>query len=77
MNTLEMYGVCHEIYRDFTGKNTYAETDENILNFIFRLYNTTVIDCEEIKALWIEWLTSGILSINIQIQDARNRIANY
>lgn len=77
MNTLEIYGICHEIYRDFTGKNTYAETDENILNFIFKLYNTTEIDCEEIKALWIEWLTKGILSINMQIQNARNRITNY
>lgn len=50
-NTLDMYGICHEIYRDLKGKNVYAETDENILNFIFRLYNITEIDCEEIKAL--------------------------
>lgn len=77
MNTLDMYRICHEIYRDFKGKNTYAKTDENILNFIFRLYNTTEIDCEEIKSLWIEWLTKGTLSINMQIQSARNRVANY
>ena len=73
LNTLDMYGICHEIYRDLKGKNAYAETDENILNFIFRLYNITEIDCEEIKALWIEWLTKGTLSINTQIQNARNR----
>ena len=73
LNTLDMYGICHEIYRNLKGKNAYAETDENILNFIFKLYNTTEIDCEEIKALWIEWLTKGTLSVNTQIQNARNR----
>lgn len=73
LNTLDMYGICHEIYHDLKGKNAYSETDENILNFIFRLYNTTEIDCEEIKVLWIEWLTKGILSVNTQIQNARNR----
>ena len=74
LNTLDMYGICHEIYRDLKGKNAYTETDESILNFIFRLYNTTEIDCEEIKALWIEWLIKGTLSINTQIRNARNRI---
>lgn len=73
LNTLDMYGICHEIYRDFKGRNIYTEIDENILNFIFRLYNTTEIDCEEVKSLWIEWLTKGTLSINTQIQNARNR----
>ena len=73
LNTLDMYGICHEIYRDLKGKNIYTETDENILNFIFRLYNTTEIDCEEVKSLWIEWLTKGTLSVNTQIQNARNR----
>ena len=73
LNTLDMYGICHEIYRDLKGKNAYAETDENILTFIFKLYNTTEIDCEEVKSLWIEWLTKGTLSVNTQIQNARNR----
>ena len=74
-NTLDMYGICNEIYRDFRGKNTYTETDENILNFIFALYNQTEIDCEEVKALWIEWLTIGSLSIEMQIKKARTRNA--
>ena len=74
LNTLDMYGVCYEIYRDLKGKNDYAEIDENILNFIFQLYNTTEIDCEEIKALWIEWLIKGTLSVNTQIRNARSRI---
>lgn len=73
LNTLDMYGICHEIYRDLKGKNAYTETDETILNFIFRLYNTTEIDHEEIKSLWIEWLVEGSLSINTHIQNARNR----
>lgn len=73
LNTLDMYGICHEIYRDFSGEFVYSEIDETILNFIFRLYNTTEIDYEEIKSLWIEWLTKGILSVNTQIQNARNR----
>ena len=64
----------YTIFKDIIFK---AETDENILNFIFRLYNTTEIDCEEIKSLWIEWLTKGTLSINMQIQSARNRRYNY
>ena len=29
--------ICHEIYRDYRGKNTYTEIDENILTFIFTL----------------------------------------
>ena len=56
LNTLDMYGICHEIYRDFSGEFVYSEIDETILNFIFRLYNVTEIDCEEIISLWIEWL---------------------
>lgn len=74
-NTLDMYGICNEIYRDFRGKNTYTETDENILNFIFAFYNQTEIDCKEVKALWIEWLTKGSLSIEMQIKNARTRNA--
>lgn len=73
LNTLEMYGVCHEIYRDLRGSSIYESLDESILDVIFRLYNTTEIDCEEIKALWIEWLTKGTLSVNEQIRNARMR----
>ncbi len=73
LNILDMYGICHEIYRDFRGKNTYAETDETILNFIFKLYNITEIDCEEIISLWIEWLKKGSLSVNDMIKKSRMR----
>lgn len=73
MNTLDMYKICHEIYHDFTGKTSYEETDETILDLIFRLYNQTEIDCEEIRALWIEWLEKGTLSISDHVKNARNR----
>lgn len=76
LNTLNMYGICHEIYRDLKGKNIYTEIDENILDLIFGLYNTTEIGCEEIKELWIEWLTKSTLSINTKIQNARIRLRN-
>lgn len=69
-----MYGVCCEIYRDLRNKAEYAENDETVLDLIFRLYNTTEIDCEEIRALWIEYQTKGTLSIHTQIQNARSRI---
>ena len=73
LNTLDMYGICHEIYMDFRGKSVYEKTDENILNVIFMLYNTTEIDCEEIRDLWIEYLTKGSLSIPTMIQRAKMR----
>lgn len=73
MNTLEMYGICHEIYRDYRGLSTYKSEDEAVLNTIFKLYNTTDIDTEEIRDLWIEYLTKGSLSIPDMIQRARMR----
>ena len=73
LNTLDMYGIWHEIYRDFSGEFVYSEIDETILNFIFRLYNVTEIDCEEIISLWIEWLKNGNLSVNDMIKRSRMR----
>ena len=73
LNTLDRYGLCHEIYRDFSGEFVYSEIDETILNFIFRLYNVTEIDCEEIISLWIEWLKNGNLSVNDMIKRSRMR----
>ena len=73
LNTLDMYGICHEIYRDFSGEFVYSEIDETILNFIFRLYNVTEKDCEKIISLWIEWLKNGNLSVNDMIKRSRMR----
>ena len=62
MNTIQILGMCKEIYRDLTGNRTYKETDKNIHDLLIRLYNTTEIDWEEVKSLWIEYLTKGSLS---------------
>ena len=75
MNTLQILGICKEIYRDLRGKKVYTEPDQAILNCIMRLYNTTEIDWEEVKSLWIEYLTKGSLSIPATIQIARQRTA--
>ena len=75
MNTLQILGICKEIYRDLRGKKVYTEPDQAILNCIIRLYNITEIDWEEVKSLWIEYLIKGSLSIPAAIQIARQRIA--
>ena len=75
MNTLQILGICKEIYRDLRGKKVYTEPDQTVLNCIMRLYNTTEIDWEEVKSLWIEYLTKGSLSIPATIQIARQRTA--
>ena len=75
MNTLQILGICKEIYRDLRGKKVYTEPDQTVLNCIMRLYNTTEIDWEEVKSLWIEYLTKGSLSIPAAIQIARQRTA--
>ena len=75
MNTLQILGICKEIYRDLRGKKVYTEPDQVILNCIIRLYNITEIDWEEVKSLWIEYLIKGSLSIPAAIQIARQRTA--
>lgn len=75
MNTLQILGICREIYRDLKSKKVYTEPDQAILNCIIRLYNTTEIDWEEVKSLWIEYLIKGSLSIPAAIQIARQRTA--
>lgn len=75
MNTLQILGMCREIYRDLRGKKVYTEPDQAVFNCIMRLYNTTEIDWEEVKSLWIEYLEKGSLNIPVAIQSARQRIA--
>ena len=75
MNTLQILGICKEIYRDLRGKKVYIVPDQTVLNCIMRLYNTTEIDWEEVKSLWIEYLTKGSLLIPAAIQIARQRTA--
>ena len=75
MNTLQILGICKEIYRDLRGKKIYTESDQAVFNCIMRLYNTTEIDWEEVKSLWIEYLEKGSLNIPAAIQSAKQRTA--
>lgn len=75
MNTLQILGMCREIYRDLRCKKVYTEPDQAVLNCIMRLYNTTEIDWEEVKSLWIEYLEKGFLNIPAAIRSARQRTA--
>lgn len=76
MNTMQIIKMCKNIYTDYRGmKRKALQEDSLILDTIMKLYNTTDIDTEEIKDLWIEYLTKGTLSISDMIQRARMR--NY
>ena len=75
MNTLQINKVLHKIYRDFTGEGRKMYYyDSEIKDFLINLYNKTELDFEEIKSLWIEYLTNGNLSISNAIKNARERI---
>ena len=75
MNTIQILGMCKEIYRDLTGNRTYKDTDKYIYDLLIRLYNTTEIDWEEVKSLWIEYLTKGSLSFPEAFKQAKQRTA--
>lgn len=77
MNTIEIINMCKEIYRDYKGMNRKQLTEDSlILDTIMRLYNTTEIDWEEVKWLWITYLDNGNLYISEAMEMARVRIAN-
>lgn len=57
-------------------EKTFTENkDEPILDTIMRLYNTTEIDWEEVRFLWIGYLEKGNLYFSEAIKMARMRIA--
>ena len=74
MNTMQIKEMCKKIYRDFSTKRQKQNEDLTVLSSIFRLYNTTEIDWEEVKYLWVNYLEKGNLYINTAIQIARQRI---
>lgn len=75
MNTTEIKKACTEIYRDFCGENREKrKEDADVLALIFRLYNTTEIDFEEVRWLWITYLEEGNLRVAESIEMARRRI---
>lgn len=77
MNTTQIIKMCNNIYADYRGmKRKSLAEDSLILDTIMRLYNTTEIDWEEVKWLWITYLENGNLYISEAMEMARIRIAN-
>lgn len=76
MNTLQIYNMCKNIYADYLGMQRKAlPEDLLILDTIIHLYNTTDIDHEEVKWLWVGYLDTGNLYVSEAIEMARVRIA--
>lgn len=76
MNTPQIIKMCNNIHADYAGmkRKTLAE-DGLILDTIIRLYNTTELDWEEVKWLWITYLENGNLYISEAMEMARVRMA--
>lgn len=76
MNTTQIIKMCKNIYADYRGmKRKALPEDSLVLNTIMRLYNTTEIDWEEVKFLWMNYLEKGNLYISEAMEMARERIA--
>lgn len=76
MNTMQIIKMCRNIYADFVGmKREPKQEDAPILDTIMRIYNTTEIDWEEVRFLWIGYLEKGNLYISEAIKMAKMRIA--
>lgn len=76
MNTMQIIKMCKNIYADYRGmKRKALPEDSLILDSIMRLYNTTEIDWEEVKFLWISYLEKGNLYLSEAMEMARERIA--
>lgn len=74
MNTTEILGMCKEIYRDYKGMGRKRnEMDDTVLACIMRMYNTTDLDWEEIRWLWIRYLETGNLYFAEALEMARKR----
>ena len=77
MNSIQIYKMCKEIYRDYTSMGRKAnENDQLILAVIMREYNIDpYINWEEVKWLWIKYLETGNLYFAEARQMAEDRIA--
>lgn len=71
MNTLQIFNMCKEIYRDYTGmQREPLKEDCLVLDVILRLYSSvTEIDWKEVKWLWMKYLETG----NLYCSEAKNR----
>lgn len=77
MNTIQIIKMCKNIYADYIGMGRRElKEDGIILDSIIRVYNTTEIDWEEVKWLWVMYLESGTLYFSEAMEMARVRIAN-
>lgn len=76
MNTIQIIKMCNNIYADYKGmKRKSLAEDSFILDTIMRLYNTTEIDWEEVKWLWVTYLESSNIYVSEAMEMARVRIA--
>lgn len=75
MNMVQIQKMCVNIYRDYIGMGRRQnEMDKSVLSLIMREYCQSVIDWEEVKWLWIQYLEKEILDIPEAIRKARVRI---
>lgn len=75
MNSTQILKMMKEIFRDVTGEGRASHAaDVDVMNVIIRLYNTTEIDWEECKWLWVNYLYHGNLDIAEAVRKANTRI---
>lgn len=76
MNYLQIKAMCINIERDFHGMGRETKLKDGvILDTILGLYNTTEIDWEEVKWLWMKYLETGNLYFSDAVKMAKSRKA--
>lgn len=73
-NTIEIRKMCVEIYRDIRHTKHLSQFDEDVYNAIMHVYmNKPEIDHEEVRMLWVGFLTNGNLDFPEAIQHGNKR----
>ena len=77
MNAIQIRNMLLNIKADFIGEGRpWHLNDETILNTIMQVYyQTDIIDWEECKWLFINYLQKGVLDFQKATQMARQRLA--
>lgn len=76
MSYFKIATMCKNIEADYRGMGRKVRLEDGIiLDTIMRLYNTTEIDWEEVKWLWIEYLETGNLYFSDAVEMAKSRKA--
>lgn len=66
--------ICREIYEEYYHKtNRDLEVDSSSLAVVYSLAKKGLIDKEEVRFLWTNYLTKGILYVEKAIQMAEER----